>query len=508
MITIHERNAVDFSNIGLGTLLPISCNVREELNGLYELSMEHPYDDYSKWRNIENDNIIYADTPKGKQAFRIYKIVPSMESISVHARHIFYDLIDNFVEFLSVSGTASSFMANLKSSLLYASPFEFSTNISATKTISITDSNPIQCLLDSGVESFIESFGGELLRDNFNVAMNYSIGTDRGVQIRYSKNLIGLEVDEDISEVATRIFGIGDGGLKLPERYIDSTRINEYAVPKVYKFEDTSAKTVAQLRASVNNLLTQGIDIPLINIKADFQLLAKTAEYKDYSILETVYLGDTVSVINPRMNFNKKAKVISYEWDSLLNKYNSVELGDFVADLTSGLSLTEKKVNTQTNLIYGELANHNLSEDAHPYIQDLLGENKAIISGQIGTEILPTAPSKIGFNEFWTTQGIVYDAPTRRFTVSQKGTYRITLNPFKVTGANAIRVLIGINNDAPIQSTHKGHAYSDSAGYDTLSLNSVVSLEAGDYVVFYLMQGALYNNSSDKFTQFSIERIR
>lgn len=37
--------------------------------------------------------------------------------------------------------------------------------------------------------------------------------------------------------------------------------------------------------------------------------------------------GDMVTVINTKMGFQKQAKVISYEWDCLMEQYNDVELG-------------------------------------------------------------------------------------------------------------------------------------------------------------------------------------
>ena len=134
--------------------------------------------------------------------------------------------------------------------------------------------------------------------------------------------------------------------------------------------------------------------------------------------------------------------------------------------------------------------------------------NQPVISGQIGTAMThPVSPTLIAFNQFWSNVGISYNATSKRFTVPAAGKYRITLNPFFTTDAAASRVLIGVNNDAPNSSTHYGHTYRESSTYDTGCLNSVVTLAANDYIVFYLSQGALYNKSSDRFTQFSIEKI-
>ena len=90
MITIHEKTAKTFDTIGLGTLVPGSCIVTEELNGAYELELKHPYDEGGKWKRIERGRILYASTPRGMQPFRIYYVKPTMKEIAVNARHIFY----------------------------------------------------------------------------------------------------------------------------------------------------------------------------------------------------------------------------------------------------------------------------------------------------------------------------------------------------------------------------------------------------------------------------------
>ena len=106
------------------------------------------------------------------------------------------------------------------------------------------------------------------------------------------------------------------------------------------------AKSDSECIANINKLYENGIDKPIVNIRADFQLLAKTAEYKNYAMLEDVQLGDIVTVINNKMNFNKKATVISYKWDCLLDKYNTVELGDFVKDITQSITSGEKAISS------------------------------------------------------------------------------------------------------------------------------------------------------------------
>ena len=335
MITIHEKTAQKFDTLGLGALLPSSCVVTEEINGAYELKMKHPYDEHGKWKRIERGRIITASTPRGVQYFRIYNTKPNMDSIEVNARHVFYDLLDNQCSEISYNGTASGALAALQGAFAFAMPFSFATDISVAGALTTGKMNPVQALLsdDDETTSFVKGFGGELLRDGFNVSLLTAMGQDRDVAIRYGKNLVGLDVTEDEADVKTRINYHGSDGSGT----LDSPFINEYVYPKIHLLEDEN-KTKAELEAEVQAMFDGGIDIPLVNIKVDFIVLADTVEYADYAPLEEVFLGDIVTIINQKMNFAKKARVISYEWDCLLEKYNEVELGDFMPTLASSVT--------------------------------------------------------------------------------------------------------------------------------------------------------------------------
>ena len=121
---------------------------------------------------------------------------------------------------------------------------------------------------------------------------------------------------------------------------LESPHINDYIYPKIHTLTEES-KSISEVQAEAQKLLDEGCDIPSINIKVDFVALEKTVEYREYAVLEEVFLGDMVTVINTKMGFQKQAKVISYEWNCLLEQYNEVELGDFIptlaASVTSGV---------------------------------------------------------------------------------------------------------------------------------------------------------------------------
>lgn len=375
MVTIHEKNSTTFDTLGLGALLPSLCTVTEELNGMYELELTHPYDAQGKWQRLEEERILYASTPAGRQPFRIYYVKPDMDGITVKARHVFYDLLDNICLSVNASGTPQAVLSAIKNALACPMPFVFTTDMTGSGKLVLHNENPVAALLasDEDKDSFVKAFGGELLRDGFTVSMRASIGENRGVAIRYGKNLVGLEICEDISEVATRIYAFGKNGVAMSGKYRDSPYINSYQYPKIQIFEDASL-SYAQLPEAVQKLFDAGCDMPKVNIKADFQLLSKTEEYKDYAILEEVRLGDVVTVANIKMGFYQQAKVISYEWDALLEQYEKVELGDFVADLTASVTNGKKSLSAavgasaEARQVYGMISGRVTINDSGLYV--------------------------------------------------------------------------------------------------------------------------------------------
>lgn len=135
--------------------------------------------------------------------------------------------------------------------------------------------------------------------------------------------------------------------------------------------------------------------------------------------------------------------------------------------------------------------------------------NQPMIAGTMGTaQTHPTNDTLLSFNVFFVNRGITFNSSTKRFTVPTAGVYSIMLTPFVFGGSHGPhRVLVGLNTDTPTVTTHKGHFYTNQDHYDSGALHSVVDLAANDYIVFRLSNGKLYNQSSDRFNEFSICKI-
>lgn len=361
MIRLYDKNETDFTHNGICILKPLEATVTEELNGDYSLKVTMPRGK----KEIEIEQIIKAPTPKSEQLFRVYNSDIDMLGNQVfYARHIFYDLLDYFIEDIRPSG--SGVLAISK--ILENTPFTGTSDITEQGTAYYQMMNPVKAILGAD-NAFINVWGGELERDNFNVRMRNHLGTDRGVSIRYRKNLTGLRLQTDLSGVYTKIMptGLQENGhhlaveqaptasqqlaesnlehsvatksrlVCLPEKYVSSPLIDNYVNIKTTRihYSDikidekiTQEQALEMLRNAAAQEFENGIDKPQITATVEFIPLQDTEEYKDYSILERVYLGDTIRVFHEDLSIELETKVISYEFDALSKRYNKVILGN------------------------------------------------------------------------------------------------------------------------------------------------------------------------------------
>ena len=162
---------------------------------------------------------------------------------------------------------------------------------------------------------------------------------DRGVLVAYGKNIVDIEETLDLDGLCTRLMPVGKDGLLLPEKYIDSPYIGNYPNPKIKVVEFSDCENEADLRlAGQQYMFNTKIDIPQFNYKIDLLELSKTEEYKNYAVLERVYLGDIVTVKHFRLNLDLKAKVIKIVKNDLTGRTEKVELGSFKPNIATGIN--------------------------------------------------------------------------------------------------------------------------------------------------------------------------
>lgn len=374
-ITIYDSKEIKFVSNGLAILEDCyRCEVEEVMNGLYNLELEYPTDD-NKSKYLVKDNIIKASTPNGEQPFRIYRVLENLDTTIVYAKHIFFDLVANFLmDCRHKFATCQQALEDILSSTLYKHNFTCSSNIIERSNAYYIRKNPVEAILTEE-NSIISMYNAEILRDKFKIIANDSIGKDNHVIIEYKKNLLGLEKDDDNSEVVTRVIPTGlsskDVSIMIDEIYVDSSLINDYINPivKEYHFSDLKEDTEKgitideikrQLKIKAEELFSKDhIDLPKTNYRINFLDLSSTEEYKDFKALEKVKLGDIVTVRHKEMNIDIKRKVVKYRWDCINKEYIEIELGDLKQTLSKDISNINSKVDSmaENNKNAKELAN-------------------------------------------------------------------------------------------------------------------------------------------------------
>ena len=344
MINLYKKDEVDFSHNGLGSLdnAIIDPLVKWHDNGAFTLDFKYPL--FAKHgKDIENSSIIKANDADGSNLFFVYKVIPSMGYISAYCYQISYKLAFNAIDdTFIVSKNGQQALTQIANSTQYKHNFKFSSDIQAVANSRVVRKNVIEFLLDSKLEnSFINRWGGHIIRQNFNIAMNESYSRDsKNYTIRHRKDLKGYSAEIDESTVITRIRPVGYDGLMLPEIYVDSSLIGAYPEPRIQQFEYSNVKvkqkpddeegfaTVEEAYAELRRLAKlefseNKVDVPHASYKVEFVALQDTEEYKDLKSLARLMPGDTVTVIHENNGLDIKAQIVEYSYNPLSNSYNT-----------------------------------------------------------------------------------------------------------------------------------------------------------------------------------------
>ena len=365
---LFPSTATEFTTHGLGVLTDaISCTVTEERNGAFELTMQYPGTGVH-FDEITDRCIIYAiPSPyRAPQPFRIYRITRPMDGIiMVYAQHITYDLSGVPLNpFTAVN--APDALSKLSLNAAVDSPFTFWTDKSTVAHFAVSVPSSTRSVLGGSSGSILDVYGGEYEWDGFTVRLYGQRGYDNGVVISYGKNLTDIEQDRNIASVATGIYPYwtnAEGALvtcdpkivNAPGTY-DFTRV----IPVDFSGDFEEQPTPEQLQARAEQYVADNkIGIPKTSITASFVQLEQFSEYEDLALLEKCDLCDTVTIRYPQLGVGAKAEIVKIETDVLLERYNSVEIGDVrtsIADTIAGQQQEIKQKPSETYLRAAVLA--------------------------------------------------------------------------------------------------------------------------------------------------------
>ena len=361
---LFERNETQFNNNGIGRLSDtISCIVTEERNGIYELELIYPMTG-ERFKDIQEGRIIYAthdDTGVG-EPFEIYRRSAPMDGIvTFNAHHISYRLSNVVVKPYIATGIAEA-LHGIAHNSVNTNTFTFETDKESLATYQTKVPRIARGILAGEEGSILDVYGsGEYEFNHMRVILHDERGEDRGVEIRFGKNLIDLLYETDttgmINAIAPYWYSDETGELViLPEyavpgvapTYLDywtehheEIIRNEQGIPFEFAYQILAAQpldmsdafetkpTVQELRAAALDWLNINKPwLPSENLTVDFVQLWQTEEYKDIAPLQQVNLCDTVAVFYPELDIRVMSKVIKTTYNTLLDRYDQIELGD------------------------------------------------------------------------------------------------------------------------------------------------------------------------------------
>lgn len=394
---LYAASETDFTTNGIGLLTDaVSCTVTEERNGAYELTLAYPAKGHLA-EYIAEDAIIKAkanDTDE-PQLFRIYKSGKQIGSNTTwNAEHISYELTGNPVEQFSVSGVnAEQALNRLLAAAVFKHKYTAISDITTVNSTSIADVVSVRKALGGVEGSILDTWGGEYHFNNYRIELLKARGADNGVTIEYGKNLTDAKQERNISNIATAIFpyakytpeGTEDEAyVSLKEKTLVLAGAANYAYKRCEivdfssEWESGTIITEDMLRAKAEAYLEKISTEPDINITLSYAQLKKTKDYKNIQAMESVALCDTVTVRIDKLQIEATAKIVKAKYDSLKERYDTMEIGSVRTNLTKQLTATQQEITDSIK------RNQTRAEQIKKQIEQTIVDVTAAITGNSG----------------------------------------------------------------------------------------------------------------------------
>lgn len=360
---LYPPTAAAWDTNGLGALSDcISCVVEETLNGPFELEMQYRLNGLH-YADITLRSIILAKpNPTARpQPFRVYKISrPINGVVTINAQHLSYDLSGIVIEPFNAPSLASA-LEGMKTNAVTENPFEYETDKTVISDFVASYPSSARSLVAGQRGSLLDTYGGELEFDRYQVKLLSHRGKDNGVTIRYGKNMTDVNQEEDGSGVYTGVYPYWyseeEGSADLGNSYVpvegefDFTRILLLDLTEEFENKPTAEELTQKAQEYISN---HDPGVPTISTTVSW--------YQSREFVENVNLGDVVGVYFSRLGISAKAKIVKTRYNALQNRYESVDIGSVrssiagtIVSMDQGVSSVTQYTVTETRRITKEL---------------------------------------------------------------------------------------------------------------------------------------------------------
>lgn len=334
MPSMFKADATKFNTLGIGRLTRcVSCIVKEEINGAYELEMtvlsDEPFIEYIQVSNII---AVKPNMTDPVQAFVIEEIKRNIKGeIEIYGTHV----AQHRAKLIPVGRFAASALAGVIAHLntrgtLEPSPFTFKTDMTSTSGFAQNIPKSLRDVMGGSEGSILDVYGGEYSYNNFDVLLTSKRGKNAGARVIYGKNMTSFDQENvfDWDDSATGVLpywatseGVADviGDIQY-SRYVNLYPYNKtVTVDFSDKFDEMPTK--AELEAVAATWINSK-GLPSMTLEVGLDQYDMT-----FAEVNSLQLGDAVTVVNSMYNVNYQSRVVGYEFNVLAESYNSLTVG-------------------------------------------------------------------------------------------------------------------------------------------------------------------------------------
>ncbi|WCG33003.1 lysozyme family protein [Enterococcus dispar] len=296
------------------------------------------------------------------QYFRISKVKPTLETLSVTARPIAFDANNNFVENCFVDyGNGQTIMSAIQNNLTFDQKIKYSSTVSTFHQFTIKEAKPLEAIWGSnnGQQNLVGVTGGELDFDNYEIKLAERIGKDSGFSIDFGINLEAIESETDDESIVNSLYLVGGTEDNDYDEDKEPIKFKYLTLPgitdknrRIGKRENSNCKTIEDLKKWGQSLFDKDrIHEPNSTHKISMTMLEYTEEYYElYQDLHKLHFGDTAHVYNEKYDEYFEQRMFEYVWYPTLKKYKSIVLGSAGKRYTAA-------VQTETQILNAKLEN-------------------------------------------------------------------------------------------------------------------------------------------------------
>ncbi|VLP17925.1 PblB, putative [Streptococcus pneumoniae] len=320
-------------------------------NNTYQLTFRFPTSD-PKWELLKEETFLTADDLHGEQDFYIFEVEKQQGYIQVYANQVI-SLLNNYIvssiEVDRVSGTRV--LSAFAGSITRANPFSFFSDIDDRHTLNIKDKNAME-VLAKGKHSILGQWGGDMVRNGYNLRLLKNGGSENESLFMYKKNLSSYQHKTSTKSLKTRItFKTtvkGEGENAVDHDYmvvIDSPLLGNYSqiYEDVVEVNDQDVTDEASLieygkqyfRTSMCDMLEDNLEISVVG-QSDV----------------AVQMFDVVSFYHEWYGLDVRKKITKYTYSPMAKLLKSIGFGTFQSSLANAIGgiVNDSVLNESRNL--------------------------------------------------------------------------------------------------------------------------------------------------------------